>query len=78
MVKSLYISDLKTTIKDIKLLTSVYSKPTNSPSFMEDELKQFLLCKMFFDRINHHQLLNEYVLYNFFALYQTLLIVKSN
>ena len=29
--------------------------------------KQFLLCKKLFGRINHHQLLNEYVLHNFFA-----------
>ena len=36
--------------------------------------KQFL--KAF--HINHHQLLNEYVLHNLFAFYQTLLIVKSN
>ena len=39
--------------------------------------KQFLLYKKLFGRINHHQLLNEYVLLNFFAFYQTL-IVKSN
>ena len=39
--------------------------------------KQFLLCKKLFGRINHHQLLNEYVLHNVFAFYQTL-IVKSN
>ena len=29
--------------------------------------KQFLLCKKLFGRINHHQLLNEYVLHNFFC-----------
>ena len=29
--------------------------------------KQFLLCKKRFGCINQHQLLNEYVLYNFFA-----------
>ena len=29
--------------------------------------KQFLLCKKLFGRINYHQLLNEYVLHNFFA-----------
>ena len=37
----------------------------------------FLLQKKLFGRTNHHQLLNEYVLYNFFAFYQALLIVKS-
>ena len=40
--------------------------------------KQFLLCKKLFGRINHHQLLNEYVLQNFFAFYQILLIDKVN
>ena len=40
--------------------------------------KEFLLRKKFFGRINHHQLLNEYVLHNFFAFYQILLIAKSN
>ena len=40
--------------------------------------KQFLLDKKIFGDINHHQLLNEYDLHNFFAFYQTLLIVKSN
>ena len=35
--------------------------------------KQFLLCTKLFARINHHQLLNEFVLHNFFAFYQTLL-----
>ena len=40
--------------------------------------KQFLLYKKLFVRKNHHQLLNEYVLQNIFAFYQTLLIVKSN
>ena len=39
---------------------------------------QFLLCKKLFGRINHHEVLNEYILHNFFAFYQTLLIVKSN
>ena len=29
--------------------------------------KEFLLYKKLFGRINHHQLLNEYVLHNFFA-----------
>ena len=38
--------------------------------------KQFLLRKKLFGRIIHHQLLNEYVLHNFFTFYQTLLIVK--
>ena len=33
--------------------------------------KQFLLCKKLFSRISHLQLLNEYVLHNFFAFYQT-------
>ena len=28
--------------------------------------QQFLLCKRLFGHINHHQLLNEYVLHNFF------------
>ena len=37
--------------------------------------KQFLMCKKLFGCIKHHQLLNEYVLQNFFAFYQTLLIV---
>ena len=40
--------------------------------------KQFLLCKKLFGHINHHQLLNEYVLHDFFAFYHTLLIVKNN
>ena len=40
--------------------------------------KQFLLYKKLFGRIDHHQLLNEYVLHNFFDFYQTLFIVKSN
>ena len=40
--------------------------------------KQFLLCKKLFGRINHHQLLNEYILRDVFAFYQTSLIVKSN
>ena len=31
--------------------------------------KQFLLCKKLFGRINHHQLLNEYVLHNVFLLF---------
>ena len=35
--------------------------------------KQFLLCKKLFGHINHHKLLNEYVLHNFFVIYQTLL-----
>ena len=35
--------------------------------------KHFLLCKKLFGCINNHQLLNEYVLHNFFAFYQTLL-----
>ena len=39
--------------------------------------KQFLLYKKFFGRINHDQLLNDSVLNNFFAFYQTL-IAKSN
>ena len=39
--------------------------------------KQLLLYTKPFGRINHNQLLNEYVLHNFFASYQTLLIVKS-
>ena len=30
--------------------------------------KQFLLCKKIFGPINHHQLLNGYILHNFFAL----------
>ena len=34
--------------------------------------KQFLLCKKLFGRINHDQLLNEYVLHKFFAFYQTI------
>ena len=38
--------------------------------------KQFLLYKKLLGRINHQQLLNEYVLHNFYAFYQTLLIVK--
>ena len=40
--------------------------------------KQFLLCKKLFGRRNHHQLVNEYVLHNFVAFYQTLLIAKGN
>ena len=32
--------------------------------------KHFLLYKNLFSRINHHQLLNEYVLHIFFAFYQ--------
>ena len=40
-------------------------------------LKTILLYKKLFGGINHHQLLNEYVLHIFFAFYQTL-IVKSN
>ena len=39
--------------------------------------KQVLQYKKLFSGINHHQLLNEYVLHNFFAFYQILLIVKS-
>ena len=39
---------------------------------------QFLLCKKLFGRINHHEVLKEYILHNFFAFYQTFLIVKSN
>ena len=35
--------------------------------------KQFLLCKKLFGRINHHQLLNEYVLYNFFAFLSSII-----
>ena len=48
--------------------------------YIYNEEKQFLLCKKLFGRINHHQLLNEYVLYNFFAFYQTLLsrAIKNN
>ena len=38
--------------------------------------KQILLYKKLFGRIYHHQLPNEYVLHNFFAFYQTLLIVS--
>ena len=38
--------------------------------------EQFLLYKKLLGRIIHHQLLNEYVLHNFFTFYQTLLIVK--
>ena len=38
--------------------------------------KQFLLYKKLFGPMNHHQLLNEYVLHNFFAFDQTL-FVKS-
>ena len=38
----------------------------------------FLLYKKRFGSINHHQLLNEYILHKFFAFYQILLIVKSN
>ena len=42
-------------------------------------IKQLLLYKKLFVRINHHQRLNEYVLQNLFSFYQTLiLIVKSN
>ena len=37
----------------------------------------FTLQKVFFDRMNHYHLLNEYVLPNFFAFYKTL-IAKSN
>ena len=40
--------------------------------------KQFLLRKKLFGGINHHQLLNEYILHKFFAFYQTLLVAKSN
>ena len=40
--------------------------------------KQFLRYKKLLGRTNHHQLLNEYVLHNFLAFYQILLIVKSN
>ena len=39
--------------------------------------KQFLLYKKLLGRINHRQLLNEYVLHSFFAIYQTLLIVNN-
>ena len=41
-------------------------------------IETIFLYKKLFGCINHHQLLNEYVLHNFFAFYQTLLIVKSN
>ena len=37
--------------------------------------KQFLLCKKLFGRINHHQLLNEHVLHNFFLFLSVCFIV---
>ena len=46
-------------------------------SLMRMNKKQFLLCKKLFGRINHIQLLNEYVLHNL-LFYRILLIVKSN
>ena len=51
---------------------------TKLRNFERMNKKQFLLDKKLFDRINHHQLLNKYVLHNSFASYQTLLIAKSN
>ena len=39
---------------------------------LEDEQKQFLVYKKLFGLINHRVLVNEYVLHNFFAFYQTL------
>ena len=39
--------------------------------------KQFLLCKKLFGRIKRHQLLKGYVLHNFFAFFQTFLIVQE-
>ena len=39
--------------------------------------KQFLLCKKLFGRIKRHQLLKEDVLHNFFAFYQTFLIMQE-
>ena len=61
------------TLKHIHFLLDI----VNSEQ-MRMNKKQFLLYKKLFGRINHHQLLNEYVLHNFFAFYQTLLILKSN
>ena len=39
--------------------------------------KQFLLYKKLFSQIQHHLLLNKYVLHNFFAFHQTLIVIKN-
>ena len=61
------------TLKHIHFLLDI----VNSEQ-MRMNRKQFLLYKKLFGRINHHQLLDEYVLHNFSAFRQTLLIFKSN
>ena len=63
---------------DLRHLNNIKVIVTLNAELLRMNKKQFLLCKKLFGRINHHQLLNEYVLHNFFAFYQTLLIVKSN
>ena len=44
---------------------------------MEIKKKQFLLCRNLFGRINYHQLLNEYVLHNFFAFLSNIIICQE-
>ena len=63
---------------DLRHLNNIKVIVTLNAELLRMNKKQFLLCKKLFGRINHHQLLNEYVLHNFFAFYQALLIVKSN
>ena len=54
-------------------------KMINNFAIIHERLKKksFSLYKKLFRHTNHHQLLNDYVRYNFFAFYQ-ILIVKSN
>ena len=63
---------------DLRHLNNIKVIVTLNAELLRMNKKQFLLCKKLFGRINHHQLLNEYVLHNFFAFYQVVLIVKSN
>ena len=65
---------------DLRHLNNIKVIVTLNAELLRMNKKQFLLCKKLFGRINHHQLLNEYVLHNFFAFYQTLLsrAIKNN
>ena len=45
----------------------IFCKILNFQIYFPMNKKQFLLYKKLYGRINHHQLLNEFVLHNFFC-----------
>ena len=74
------VSNVKDTIEMLViqalLITNAYNRYIHHHSERINE-NNFYYFKKLFGCVNHPQLPNEYVLHNFFAFYETL-IVKSN